>query len=224
MRTELENLQQQVNTLEENTELITQDIVRIMPTIVSLLSDNEKNMKDLHEIRAKDQELLRQIQTFMKRENDVLSKIVMDYGSLQDLAIQIADATEQELNRLVDKEKEIVSKLVEIPNQVNVKHHYGIDLKSTPVIIVMIVLSVIISLALGNLYEKNRQLNDRKSYEMRYRMMELELPHVTSHIDSTYSHDPNKFHDLVIKREEKQKLKYTIELKQREINELNNDE
>ena len=123
MRPELENLQQKVNTLEENTDLITQDIVRIMPTIVSLLSENEKNMKEFHEIRAKDQELLRQIQTFMKRENDVLSRIVKDYGSLQNLAVQIADATGQEVNRLVDKEKEIVSKLAEIPEQVNVSHN-----------------------------------------------------------------------------------------------------
>src|SRR5690606_17441851 len=221
MRTELENLQQQVNTLEENADLITQDIVRIMPTIVSLLSENERNMKDLHEIRAKDQELLRQIQAFMKRENDVLSKIVKDYGSLQNLAIQIADATGQEVNRLVDKEKEIVSKLAEIPDQVNVKHHYGIDLKSTPVIIVMILLSVIISLGLGILYEKNRQLDDGKSYEMRYRMMELELPNVTSHIDSTYARDPDKFHDLVIKREEENKLLYSIERKRQEIKNLN---
>ncbi|WP_313513682.1 MULTISPECIES: hypothetical protein [unclassified Sphingobacterium] len=224
MRTELENLQQQVNTLEENTELITQDIVRIMPTIISLLSDNEKNMKDLHEIRAKDQELLRQIQIFMKSENDVLSKIVKDYDSLQNLAIQIADATGEELNKLVDKEKEIVSKLAEIPDQVNIKHHYGIDMKSTPVIIVMIVLSVIISLGLGTLYEKNRQLADRKSYEIRYRMMELELPNITSHIDSTYSLDPDKFHALVIKREEENKLLNSIERKRKEIENLSNSE
>ena len=43
MNTELENIQQQVSALQENTDLITQDIVRIMPTIVSLLSENEKN-------------------------------------------------------------------------------------------------------------------------------------------------------------------------------------
>lgn len=224
MRTELENLQQQVNTLEENADLITQDIVRIMPTIVSLLSENERNMKDLHEIRAKDQELLRQIQAFMKRENDVLSKIVKDYGSLQNLAIQIADATGQELNKLVDKEKEIVSKLAEIPDQVNVRHHYGIDLKSTPLIIVMILLSIFTSLGLGTLYEKNRQLDNRKSYEIRYRMIELELPNVTSHIDSTYSIDPNKFHDLVIKREEENKLLNSINRKRQEIKDLRNTE
>ncbi|WP_099369676.1 hypothetical protein [Sphingobacterium sp. 1.A.5] len=224
MRTELENLQQKVNTLEENTELITQDIVRIMPTVVSLLSDNEKNMKDLHEIRTKDQELLRQIQIFMKSENEILSKIVNDYGSLQNLAIQIADVTGQNLNKLVDKQKEIVLKLAEIPNRVNVKHHYGIDLKSTPVIIIMIVLSVIISLGIGTLYEKSRQLDDRKSYEMRYRMMELELPNITSHIDSTYTLDPNKFHDLVIKREEENKLLNSIDRKRREIKNLNNSE
>lgn len=223
MRTELENLQQQVNTLEENTDLITQDIVRIMPTIVSLLSENEKNMKEFHEIRAKDQELLSQIQTFMKCENDVLSRIVKDYGSLQNLAIHIADTTAKELGRLVDKEKEIVSKLAEIPDQVNVKHHYGIDLKSTPMIIVMIVLSILISLGLGTIYEKSKQLDIRKSYEMRYRMMELELPNVTSHIDSTYTLDPDKFNDLVIKREEEQKLKFTIEQKRHEIEVLKKD-
>lgn len=224
MRTELENLQQKVNTLEENAELITQDIVRIMPTIVSLLSENEKNMKEFHEIRKKDQELLRQIQTFMKRENDVLSRIVKDYGSLQNLAVQIANATGQEVNRLVDKEKEIVSKLAEIPDQVNVKHHYGIDLKSTPMIIIMIVLLTVISLGLGTLYEKNRQLNNKKSYEMRYRMMELELPYITSHVDSTYSLGPEKFHDLVIKREEVNKLLNSINRKRREIKDLRNTE
>jgi len=220
MRTELENLQQQVNTLEENTELITQDIVRIMPTIVSLLSDNEKNMKDLYEIRAKDQALLHQIQIFMKSENEILSKIVNDYGSLQNLAIQITDVTGQNLNKLVDKEKEIVLKLAEIPNRVNIKHHYGIDLKSTPMIIIMIVLSTIISLGIGTLHEKNRQIDDRKSYEMRYRMIELEFPNITSHIDSTYTLDPNKFHKLVIKREEENKLLHTIDLKRKEIKEL----
>ncbi|MEC3880428.1 hypothetical protein [Parapedobacter sp. 10938] len=224
MRTELENLQQQVNTLEENADLITQDIVRIMPTIVSLLSENERNMKDLHEMRAKDQELLQQIKQFIKRENDVLSKIINDYGTLQDVANEISTITRQELAVLTIKEKDIVSKIAEIPDQVIVKHHYGIDLKSTPLIIVMIALSTIISLGLGVLYEKNKQLDDRKSYEMRYRMIELELPHVTSHIDSTYSLNPKKFHNLVIKREEENKLLNSIDQKRQEIKNLNSPE
>ena len=75
MNTELENIQQQVSALQENTDLITQDIVRIMPTIVSLLSENEKKMQEFHEMRAKDQELLQQIKQFIKRENDVLSMV-----------------------------------------------------------------------------------------------------------------------------------------------------
>jgi len=157
----------------------------------------------------------------MKRENDVLSRIVKDYGSLQNLAVQIADATGKEVNRLVDKEKEIASKLAEIPDQVNVRYHYGIDIKSTPVIIVMILLSIFTSLGLGILYEKNRQLDNRKSYEIRYRMMELELPNVTSHIDSTYRSDPNKFQNLVIKREEENKLLFNVQRKRQEIEELN---
>lgn len=177
-------------------------------------------MQEFHEMRSKDQELLQQIKQFIKRENDVLSNIIKDYGTLQDVASEISTITRQELAVLTIKEKEIVSKIAEIPDQVTVKHQYGIDLKSTPMVIVMVLLSAIISLGLGALYEKNKQLDDRKSYEMRYRMMELELPHVTSHIDSTYSIDPDKFQNLVIKREEEQKLKTTIKLKQREIKNL----
>lgn len=222
MHTELENLQQQVNTLEENTELITQDIVRIMPTIVSLLSENEKKMKEFHEIRLHDQEVLTQIKGYIKRENEILTKIINDYGSLQDVANEIATTARQELVVLSDKKKEIVTKISEIPEKVNIKYHYGIDLKSTPVVIVMVLLSVIISLGLGVLYEKNSQIDNRKSYEMRYRMMELELPNVTSHIDSSYNLNPDKFHDLVIKKEEQQRLKWSIKEKQREIHELQN--
>lgn len=224
MHTELQNIKQQVDALQENIDLITQDIVRIMPTMVSLLSENEKKMKDFHEIRTQDQEVLSQIKGYIKRENDILTKIINDYGSLQNVANEIATTTRQELFVLADKEKEIVSKISEIPEKVIVKHQYGIDLKSTPVVVVMILFSVIISLGLGALYEKNRQIDNRKSYEMRYRMMELELPSVTSHIDSSYSLNPNKFHDLVIKKEEENKLLNSINQKRREIKNLNNSE
>ncbi len=224
MHTELHNIKQQVDALQENIDLITQDIVRIMPTIVSLLSENEKKMKDFHEIRTQDQEVLSQIKGYIKRENDILTKIINDYGSLQNVANEIATTTRQELVELADKEKEIVSKISEIPEQVIVKHQYGIDLKSTPVVVVMILFSVLISLGLGALYEKNRQIDNRKSYEMRYRMMELELPSVTSHIDSSYSLNPNKFHDLVIKKEEENKLLNSIDRKRREIKNLKNSE
>ncbi len=73
---------------------------------------------------------------------------------------------QQNRNLLVDNEKVISSKLAETPNQVNIKHHYGIELKSTTLINVMIVFSDIISLGLGTLYEKNRQLDNRKSLEL----------------------------------------------------------
>lgn len=70
----------------------------------------------------------------------------------------------------------------------------------------MITLSIHLSLGLGILYEKNRLLEGEKSYEIRYRIIGLELPKFISLIDSTYTLDPNKFHDLVIKREEENKL------------------
>src|SRR5690606_5238373 len=160
MRTELENLKQQVNTLEENADLITQDIVRIMPTIVSLLSANEKAMQEFHDMRAKDQEHLNQIKTFIRQEHEILSKIITDYGSLQHVANTISETANQQFSALADREKEIVSKISKIPDSVNIRHIYGIDLKSTPVVIIMILFSVVISLGLGMLSEKNRQIDN----------------------------------------------------------------
>ena len=78
-------------------------------------------MQEFHEMRAKDQELLQQIKQFIKRENDVLSKIINDYGTLQDVANEISTITRQELAVLTIKEKDIVSKIAEIPDQVIVK-------------------------------------------------------------------------------------------------------
>src|SRR5690606_36145923 len=115
-------------------------------------------MQEFHEMRAKDHELLQQIKQFIKRENDVLSKIINDYGTLQDVDNEISTITRLELTLLTIKEKDIVSMIPEIPDQVIVKHHYSIALTSTPLIIVMITLSTIISLGLGVLYEKNKLL------------------------------------------------------------------
>jgi len=220
MTTEIENLQEQVNALQENTDLITQDIVRIMPTIVSLLSANEKAMQEFHDMRAKDQEHLSQIKAFIKQENVILSKIIKDYGSLEDVANRSSETTRKHLSILTKKENEIVAKISQIPDKVNIRHLYGVDLKSTPVIIIIILFSVVISLGLGMLLEKDRQIGDKISYEMRYRMIALDLPNVTAQIDSAYSLNSDKFHDLVIKREEENKLLYSIDRSREEIKKL----
>lgn len=220
MQTELENIKEQVNSLQENTDFITKDIVRIMPTIVSLLSANEKTMQEFHDMRAKDQEHLNQIKTFIKQEHEILSKIIKDYGSLQHVANTISETANQQFLALAEKEKEIVTKLSRIPDSVNIRHVYGIDLKSTPVIIIMILFSVIIASGLGMLSEKNRQIGDKTSYEMRYRMIALETPELIKEIDSVYRKDKRRFENLVIKREEEQRLINSIERKRSEIKDL----
>lgn len=55
---------------------------------------------------------------------------------------------------------------------------------------------------------------------MRYRMIALDLPEVASHIDSAYSLNSDKFHNLVIKREEENKLLYSIDRRREEIKKL----
>lgn len=50
-------------------------------------------MKDFHEIQIQDQEILSQIKGYIKRENEILSKIINDYGSLQDIVNEITITT-----------------------------------------------------------------------------------------------------------------------------------
>src|SRR5690606_17462049 len=143
--------------------------------------------------------------------------IIKDYGPLQTVAHAISETADQQISALAEKEKEIVTKLSQIPDSVHIRNVYGIDLKSTPVIIIMILFSVVISLGLGMLFEKNRQIGDKTSYEMRYRMVGLESPELTQGIDSVYRKDRKRFENLVIKREEEHRLINSIESKRSEI-------
>jgi|SRR5690606_25894252 len=156
-------------------------------------------------MRAKDQEHLTQIKAFIKQEHDILSKIIKDYGSLEDVANRSSETTRKHLSILTEKENVIVAKVSQIPDSVKIRHLYGVDLKSTPVVIIMILFSVIISLGLGMLLEKDRQIGDKTSYELRYRMMTLEMPELIQEIDSIYNSNPEKL-KIWVKQEEERLL------------------
>lgn len=47
---------------------------------------------------------------------------------------------------------------------------------------------------------------------------------VSTHIDSTYPIDPNEFNNLVVKREEEQRLRFSIDRKRYEIKKLKSNE
>jgi len=53
---DLENLKQQVDELQLNTDLLTSDIARMLPTIIGFLDENEKLLQGFHEVREKDLE------------------------------------------------------------------------------------------------------------------------------------------------------------------------
>lgn len=87
--------------------------------------------------------------------------------------------------------------------------------------VILIVINFLLLLSWLNYgLEKDRQIGDKTSYELRYRMMTLEMPDITAHIDSAYSLNSDKFHDLVIKREEENKLLYSIDRRREEIKKL----
>lgn len=222
MQTELENLKQKVDSLEENTDLITRDVAKVMPEIVSFLSANEQALKELYKKREEDAENNKGILKYIKKENDILDKIINNYGTLESVANAFTQKTNEQLNSLQHREHEIVAKISEIPKKVIVDHKHGLDLKSFPAIIIIVLLSLISSFEIGIIFQKKQDMEAYKSYKLRYRMLNLDFPRITSITDSIFSADPDRFKNILEKREEEQRLKISIQQKQNEIKELNN--
>lgn len=221
MQTELENLKQKVDSLEENTDLITRDVAKVMPEIVSFLSANEQALKELYKKREEDVENNKGILKYIRKENDILDKIINNYGTLESVANAFTQKTNEQLSSLQHREQEIVAKISEIPKKVIVDHKHGLDLKSFPAIIIIVLLSLISSFEIGIIFQKSQDMEAYKSYKLRYRMLNLDFPRITSMIDSIFAADPDRFKNILEKREEEQRLEISIQQKQKEIKELN---
>ncbi len=214
---DFENLKQQLDELQLNTDLLTSDISRMLPTIISFLDENEKLLQGFRELREKDLETKSKLIDYVKDSNAAIDNYVRDYGNLQALTDNIIGITQKGYLGLEGKLTEFRGLVERIPTQTEVRHRHGIDFKSAKVILVVISVLVFSFASLGvaiGLYQHQQSL---KAGSVKFRMLRQEFPEIGSRIDSIYHADPERAMFILEKLEEEQRLIQSAKEKRREI-------
>lgn len=214
---DLENLKQQVDELQLNTDLLTSDIARMLPTIVGFLDENEKLLQGFHEVREKDLETKTKLIDYINDCHAAIDNYVKDYGNLQGLTDNIINITKKDYLELDKRLTEFRGLVGRIPAQTEVRHKHGIDFKSTKVILAFALLLFFSFASLGvavGLYQHQESL---KADNVKFRMFRQEFPEIGSRIDSVYHANPDRALFILEKLEEEQRLIQSAKEKRREI-------
>jgi hypothetical protein len=214
---DLENLKQQLDELQLNTDLLTRDIARMLPTIISFLDENEKLLQGFHEVREKDLETKTKLIDYIKDCNTAVDNYVRDYGNLQGLTDNIIDITQKDYLELDKKLKNFTSLVERIPAQTEVRHKHSIDFKSTKVIFTLVLLLLFSFASLGVAIGLYRNHESLKAHNVKFRMFRQEYPEIGRRIDSIYHADPDRALFILEKLEEEQRLIRSAKEKRREI-------
>lgn len=214
---DLENLKQQVDELQLNTDLLTRDIARMLPTIIGFLDENEKLLQGFHEVREKDLETKTKLIDYIKDCNTAVDNYVRDYSNLQGLTDNIIDITQKDYLELDRKIRKFTSLVDRIPAQTEVRHKHSIDFKSTKVILTLVLLLFFSFASLGVAIGLYRHQESLKASSIKFRMFRQEFPEIGSRIDSVYHADPDRALFILEKLEEEQRLIQSAKEKRREI-------
>ncbi|MFZ4262093.1 hypothetical protein ACFRAE_08620 [Sphingobacterium sp. HJSM2_6] len=213
-------LEQTILNVENTIDALQRELISIVPAINGSLDKNELFKTEV----AK--EIQRLIQVIDAREKSLVSFVktlgpyILTIEQYQEFTPIIRNAIDEAVAKIIKAEQSLLKSTEMIPKETLVKTKHSIDYKSLPIVVVLTLLSCIALFSFGQVWLMSNQLDESKSYEMRYRMIGLELPQVANSVDSLYRSDSDKFNAKVIKREEEQRLKWSIRQKQKEINEL----
>lgn len=214
---DLENLKQQVDELQLNTDLLTSDIARMLPTIIGFLDENEKLLQGFHAVREKDLETKTKLIDYIKDCNTAVDNYVRDYGNLQGLTDNIINITKKDYLELDRKLTEFKGLVERIPAQTEVRHRHGIDFKSAKVILALAFLLFFSFASLGVAIGLYRHQESLKAGSIKFRMFRQEFPEIGSRIDSVYHVNPDRAVFILEKLEEEQRLIRSAREKRREI-------
>ncbi|GAA4514161.1 hypothetical protein [Sphingobacterium thermophilum] len=214
---EFENLKQQVDELQLNSDLLSSDISRMLPTIISFLEENEKLLQGFHEVREKDLETKSKLIGYINDCHTAIDNYVRDYGNLQALTDNIIDITQKDYLELDRKLTEFKGLVERIPKETEVKHKHSIDFKSIRVVFALIFLLIFSFVSLGVAIGLHQHQKALKADSIKFRMFRQEFPEIGQRIDSIYHADPDRALFILEKLEEEQRLIRSAKQKRREI-------
>lgn len=214
---DFENLKQQVDELQLNTDLLTSDIARMLPTIISFLDENEKLLQGFHAVREKDLETKVKLIDYIKDCNTAVDNYVRDYGNLQALTDNIVNITQEDYLELDKKLIGFKGLVGRIPKETEVKHKHSIDFKSIKGVFALVFLLVFSFASLGLAIGLHQHQKSLKADSIKFRMFRQEFPEIDQRIDSIYHADPDKAIFILEKLEEERWLIQSAKQKRMEI-------
>lgn len=214
------NLENTLISLNNTIEALQRELLNVAPVIDELIKKNTSLSKEL------ESEMQRLIKVIDVREKSLvdfvkfLQPFILTIEQYKNFTPIIDDAIDEGVKKIELAEKSLINSVRQIPTKTLIHNKHSLDYKSMSVVAILSIVTCIALFSFGQIWLINHQLNRAKSYEMRYRMIGLELPHVAKSIDSLYTIDSERFDSKVIKREEEQRLKWSVLQKQRELIEL----
>ncbi len=219
----MEQIQQKLIEIEVLMDTINKELLNLSPDITAKneetaslnksLIDNLSVLKDL--IVSREQNL----NSFLH----ALDPYFLTIDQYRGIAPSIENIINESIEKLELKRNSLFQSISAIPEKTLVITKHTVDYKSLSVICFFSFLFCGILFCFGQIWILNKNLEQSKSFEVKYRMLNLEYPLVANSLDSIYRRNPEKVEEKVIKKEEEQRLKWSIKEKQREIRELESD-
>jgi hypothetical protein len=216
----MEQIKEKLLQIETSVDALVRDLVKVAPMIHESNQDtvklNENLVKGLNRLQELILEQEKQVDKFLTALTPYFLTIEQ-YLNVGDNIDKISNTAIEELNSC---KSSLLRSIDSIPKETHVVQKHTLDYKSISIILIFSFLTAIIVFGLGQFWEQRKQLAEKRSYEIRYRLMALEMPEFVRGVDSVFRRDSERFEKLVIKREEEQRLIHSINNKRDEIKDL----
>lgn len=213
----MEQIKEKLLQIEASIDALVRDLVKVAPMIHESNQDTTKLNKNLIENLEKLREFTLKRETQLDKFLNALTPYFLTIEQYQKVGTNIEQIVDSAVAKLSSSQYSLLQSVDSIPKETRIVKKHTLDYKSLPIILIFSLMATIISFGLGQFWEQSKQLAEKRSYEIRYRLMALEMPEFVHDVDSLFRRDSERFEKLVIKREEEQRLIHSINNKRDEI-------
>jgi tetrahydromethanopterin S-methyltransferase subunit B len=219
----MEQIQQKLIEIEVLMDAINKELLNLSPDITAKNEETAQLNKSLIENLNTLKELIVSREQNLNSFLHALDPYFLTIDQYKGIAPAIENIIHESIDKLEIKRNSLMESISIIPEKTLVITKHTLDYKSLSVLSFFSLLFCGILFCFGQIWILNKNLDQSKSFEVKYRMLNLEYPLVANNLDSLYRRNPEKVEETVIKKEEEQRLRWSIKEKQREIRELQRD-
>ncbi|MFD2599354.1 hypothetical protein ACFSQ3_10345 [Sphingobacterium corticis] len=218
----MEQIKEKLLQIETSVDALVRDLVKIAPMIHESNQDTTELNQNLVKGLNKLQELILEREIQQEKLLNALEPYFLTIEQYQKVGTNIEQIVDTAVSKLNSTQSSLLQSVGSIPKETLLVKKHTLDYKSLPLILIFSLMATAISFGLGQFWEQKKQLVEKRSYEIRYRLMALEMPEFVSGVDSLFSENSERFEEVVMKREEEQRLLHSIERKRLDIKNLDN--